>query len=393
MDISIRRHYGQGFVHFMKIWFWLGFAGLIGIMFYLFTGIHQRNDPITMLGAISLVVFGLALFSLPSMLAYATVHPSRTGIYFVNWFLGWTGILWLGALIWALVGFNDRLSRLEPLYIDEESGESSTIWGFVSITCIVFVGLGVWHWCKTRSGNEVGLSGLTYALDDLPGEKVTAQGISKVPGALICQDYATLSSLMRLYGEAWEEQTQDRLMAGRERPLKGVPMEYPDPTDYNCVLVPSGRSMAIERGGIVPKARVYLEDGEVYSGVTNPYMFVADTASVQSQTQPQAIENASLPNVTTETPAVKFNGAVTPTAPPAEAAPAPILRLTQSTLPNGDIILSSPSGLCATIMKPSATDSSWLRVTFEDGTTKIIDGNEIEQAAAAATEHCQSGAQ
>jgi hypothetical protein len=58
--------------------------------------------------------------------------------------------------------------------------------------------------------------------------------------------------LMNLYGEAWEEQARDRIMAQRERPLTGAPMENPDPSDYDCVLVPNGGRMTLEPAGLEP---------------------------------------------------------------------------------------------------------------------------------------------
>jgi len=90
-----------------------GVAGLMGIVFYFIAGPQSSDDPVTVVGAILMVVFGLVLYSFPSVLACASVHPSRSGIYFVNWLLGWTGIGWLATLIWAFVGFNERKRRLE----------------------------------------------------------------------------------------------------------------------------------------------------------------------------------------------------------------------------------------------------------------------------------------
>jgi hypothetical protein len=43
-------------------------------------------------------------FFLPTIIAMARHHRNKLAIFLVNLLLGWTGVGWLAALIWALVG-------------------------------------------------------------------------------------------------------------------------------------------------------------------------------------------------------------------------------------------------------------------------------------------------
>lgn len=46
-------------------------------------------------------IITLGLFFLPTIWAYKTNHPSKSSIFFINFFLGWTIIGWIIAVIWA----------------------------------------------------------------------------------------------------------------------------------------------------------------------------------------------------------------------------------------------------------------------------------------------------
>ena len=43
-----------------------------------------------------------ALYWLPTIIALVRHAPSAPGIALLNFFLGWTGIFWIVALVWAL---------------------------------------------------------------------------------------------------------------------------------------------------------------------------------------------------------------------------------------------------------------------------------------------------
>ena len=52
------------------------------------------------MGALILVVLGIALYFVPSIVGWKT--KGVNGIIVLNLFLGWTGIGWIAALIWAV---------------------------------------------------------------------------------------------------------------------------------------------------------------------------------------------------------------------------------------------------------------------------------------------------
>lgn len=53
---------------------------------------------ITILSILTLLTFG---YTLPWLVAYARDHKDTTAIAVLNILGGWTGILWLVALVWA----------------------------------------------------------------------------------------------------------------------------------------------------------------------------------------------------------------------------------------------------------------------------------------------------
>jgi len=46
--------------------------------------------------------FGFVMYFLPSILAFARNKRDTTGIVLLNFFLGWTMIGWVVALVWAV---------------------------------------------------------------------------------------------------------------------------------------------------------------------------------------------------------------------------------------------------------------------------------------------------
>ncbi len=45
----------------------------------------------------------IALYFVPTIVAFARKHKNAVAILILNIFLGWTGIGWIGALIWAVI--------------------------------------------------------------------------------------------------------------------------------------------------------------------------------------------------------------------------------------------------------------------------------------------------
>ena len=54
------------------------------------------------LAAILVLLFVLAVYLIPTIIAFARGHASKWGIGVLNFVLGWSLIFWVVALIWSL---------------------------------------------------------------------------------------------------------------------------------------------------------------------------------------------------------------------------------------------------------------------------------------------------
>lgn len=50
-----------------------------------------------------IMIVGIALYFLPSIIAYKRHHKNFTALLALNIFLGWTVLGWVGSLVWSLV--------------------------------------------------------------------------------------------------------------------------------------------------------------------------------------------------------------------------------------------------------------------------------------------------
>ena len=48
-------------------------------------------------------IFSLALYFLPTIIAVARKRPNALAIFLLNFFLGWTFIGWVVALVWSVM--------------------------------------------------------------------------------------------------------------------------------------------------------------------------------------------------------------------------------------------------------------------------------------------------
>ena len=61
-------------------------------------------DAVAAAGALMLwVILGLAFYFIPTIIAIRRDHPNKVAIILLNFFLGWIGIGWIGALIWSVL--------------------------------------------------------------------------------------------------------------------------------------------------------------------------------------------------------------------------------------------------------------------------------------------------
>lgn len=57
------------------------------------------------MGSIILLLFLLALYFLPTIIASRKNHKDGTAIFVLNLFLGWTFVGWVIALVWSVKSF------------------------------------------------------------------------------------------------------------------------------------------------------------------------------------------------------------------------------------------------------------------------------------------------
>ena len=58
--------------------------------------------PLELIVIFFLAVIALGLYFLPTIIAVARGHANLIGIGLVNFFLGWSLLGWIGALVWAV---------------------------------------------------------------------------------------------------------------------------------------------------------------------------------------------------------------------------------------------------------------------------------------------------
>lgn len=81
------------------------------------TSLTVMNDGNSQMHPVDLIVIVivLILYFAPSITAAERKHPQTAAIFCLNFFLGWTLIGWVGALVWSLVTTEAHRQRLERL--------------------------------------------------------------------------------------------------------------------------------------------------------------------------------------------------------------------------------------------------------------------------------------
>ncbi|MGX3044918.1 superinfection immunity protein [Helicobacter sp. T3_23-1056] len=59
-------------------------------------------DLVGFCAIVLLLICGSGLYFLPSVVAFVRAHKDKWLIFIINFFFGWTGILWFVAFIWAI---------------------------------------------------------------------------------------------------------------------------------------------------------------------------------------------------------------------------------------------------------------------------------------------------
>jgi len=57
---------------------------------------------------ITIVVLCILFYFIPSFIAYSRKHDSKGWVLFLNFILGWSGLVWIFCLIWAAFGKTNK---------------------------------------------------------------------------------------------------------------------------------------------------------------------------------------------------------------------------------------------------------------------------------------------
>lgn len=92
-------------------------ALVLALVFVVWAAAQIANGNNT-LAAVSVVVFFVGIipaYFAPALIARHYKHPAQNGIALVNFFLGWTVIGWVAALIWAYTFPTSADAAAEPV--------------------------------------------------------------------------------------------------------------------------------------------------------------------------------------------------------------------------------------------------------------------------------------
>ena len=98
-------------------------------------------------------------------------------------------------------------------------------------------------------------------------------GVGVVPGAVVCQDLATVRLVSSLYADYWTDAMQDAMTHGASRLIRGPSVSAPDLPHYWCSLLKAGTPVHVER--IMPgilRISAKSTDGRFVRGITQEDM-------------------------------------------------------------------------------------------------------------------------
>jgi hypothetical protein len=76
---------------------------------------HILHNISSIIMTMFMIGFAALFYLIPAFIAFARGHPHRYALFWLNLFLGWSGIVWFGALIWAIaISVEDERSQSSP---------------------------------------------------------------------------------------------------------------------------------------------------------------------------------------------------------------------------------------------------------------------------------------
>ena len=81
---------------------WIALAGMIVVIIIMLLSGAEADRILGTLVTFLLLIGGLGIYFIPYLTANARSHPNAGAIGALNFFLGWTLLAWVAALVWAL---------------------------------------------------------------------------------------------------------------------------------------------------------------------------------------------------------------------------------------------------------------------------------------------------
>ena len=76
---------------------------------------HILHNIPSIIMTMFMILFAALFYLIPAFVAFARGHPHRYALFWLNLFLGWSGIVWFGVLIWAIaIPVEDESSGASP---------------------------------------------------------------------------------------------------------------------------------------------------------------------------------------------------------------------------------------------------------------------------------------
>lgn len=95
-------------------WIWWTIGGFIAIILFI-SALYTPHLFTAGILPLAFVIVGTLTYFLPSFVARNGKHPNA--IFYANLLLGWTGIGWVGVLIWAIVEHENHKAAIEAARI------------------------------------------------------------------------------------------------------------------------------------------------------------------------------------------------------------------------------------------------------------------------------------
>jgi hypothetical protein len=86
------------------------FVSYLFVIFLSAAVMEGTNTPyiLTSVFLTALVLVSFAIYFMPTIIAYVRDHHSVLAIFVANFFLGWTFLGWVGALVWSVMPVGSR---------------------------------------------------------------------------------------------------------------------------------------------------------------------------------------------------------------------------------------------------------------------------------------------